>query len=153
MGQLMIVIVAALIGLFGLRASAADLQELAEFVRPAYTAMSFAAICVRDNANFLTANGGPRGTALHYAEHVKDEAIAGLSQAEAESVLKAAADAARATARAKLRELARPGDNVGTVQAVVKWCDEEARSFILEFIRHHDSSHQDVEEFLTRAKR
>ena len=98
------IFVAVLIGNFcsGRAATAADLQKLAEFVRPAYTAMNFAAVCVRDNPSFLTDVKGPRGTAFHYAQHVKDEAIEGLSPADAATVLKSAADAARETARAKL---------------------------------------------------
>ena len=38
------------------------------------------------------------------------------------------------------------------MQAVINWCDGEGKSFILDFIRRHDSTHSDVEEFLRRAK-
>lgn len=48
-------------------ASAKDLRRLSELVVPAYTAMSIAMLCARDDSGFVTAHTGPRGTALHYA--------------------------------------------------------------------------------------
>ena len=130
-----------------------DLESLSAFVKPAYTAMNFAAICAKDNPFFLADTSGPRGTALHYAQHVKDEAIESLSEGEALAVLKTAADAARLVARQKLYQLAQPGDDSGTVSAIRDWCDQEVRHFILEFIRQHDGSHADIVDFLQRAKR
>lgn len=134
------------------QASAADLRSLAEFVQPAYTSMNFAALCMRDDPFFLTRVTGQRGTAFDYAQHVKDEAIDGLSEVDAAVALKLAADAARITARAKLYELVRLGDNYGTVQAVMSWCNEEGKLLILGFMQEHDSTHVEVEEFLRRAK-
>lgn len=130
-----------------------DLESLAAFVRPAYTAMNFAATCAKDNPFFLVDTSGPRGTALHYAQHVKDEAVESLTEGEALAVLKTAADAARLVARQKLYQLAQPGDDSATVSAIRDWCDREARQFILEFIRQHDGAHADTVEFLQRAKR
>lgn len=73
--------------------TAKDLDVLSEFVAPAYTAMNFAAICARDRPWALSQPRGLRGSAVEYAEHVKDEAIASLTHDEALKVLKAAADA------------------------------------------------------------
>jgi len=135
------------------QASAADLRGLTEFVQPAYTSMNFAALCMRDDPFFLKKVTGPRGTAFDYAQHVKDEAIDGLSEADAAATLKLAADAARTAAKDKLYELVRPGDNLGTLQAVMSWCDQEGRVLIQRFMQEHDSLHAEVEEFLRRAKR
>jgi hypothetical protein len=140
------------VGLLTHPASGADLRGLAEFVQPAYTSMNFAAVCMRDDPLFLTRATGPRGTAFDYAQHVKDEAIDGLSEADASAILKLAADSARTTAKDKLYELVRPGDNLGTVQAVMSWCEQEGMVLIRNFIRKHDSMHAEVEEFLRRAK-
>ena len=133
-------------------AVAKDLNRLAKFVRPAYTAMNFAVMCARDNPFFLADTSGPRGTPLHYAEHVKNEAINGLSEADAITVLKIAAGAARTTARRQLYGLAHANDDRGTAQAVRDWCDSSGKDFVLDFIRQHDVGHSQVIESLQRAK-
>ncbi len=135
------------------QASAADIRGLAGFVRPAYLAMNIAAMCARGDPYFLSDTSGPRGTALHYAQHVKDEAIEQLTQADAVAVLKLAADDARNAARAMLYELARPGDDVGTALAIKEWCDSKARRIVLRFISNHDDTHPASEQFLEQAKR
>lgn len=84
---------------------AKDLKTIAEFVVPAYTAMNFAMLCAQDDPWFLADARGPRGHAIKYAEHVKDEAIASLTEDEAAAVLRMAADEARSTARAELRKV------------------------------------------------
>ena len=134
-------------------ATAADIRSLAEFVRPAYIAMNITVMCARTDPNFLSDTSGPRGTPLHYAQHVKDEAIERLSEADALAVLKLAADDARSAARAKLYELARPGDDIATLLAMKAWCDSGAKSMIFNFIRNHDDTHPATEQFLERAKR
>ena len=53
--------------------AAKDLNALAAFVAPAYTAMNFAIVCAPHDPVFLSQTSGPRGTALAYAEHVRDE--------------------------------------------------------------------------------
>jgi hypothetical protein len=133
-------------------AQATDIRGLAEFVRPAYTAMNFALLCARESPFFLADASGPRGTALHYAEHVKDEAIDGLSQDEAVAVLRSAADAARSESRRELYRLAQPGDDSATSLAIRDWCDSKAKKFVLDFIRQHDAEHLQTLEFLRRAK-
>jgi hypothetical protein len=130
-----------------------DLNALAEFVQPAYTAMNFATLCARNDSQFLSDTSGPRGTILQYAEHVKNEATKSLNQADAFTILKSAADGARLVARSKLYELVRPGDDNGTIKAIDSWCALEAKRFILGFIRGHDVAHSQYDEFLERAKK
>jgi hypothetical protein len=132
-------------------AQAADIPALAEFVRPAYTAMNFAMLCARENPFFLMDASGPRGTAVQYAEHVKDETIDSLSPDEAVAVLKAAADAARSESKRELYRLAQPTDDA-TIRAIREWCDSKAKKFILDFMHRHDSEHLQALEFLHRAK-
>lgn len=134
-------------------AAAADILRLAEFVRPAYIAMNITVLCVRTDPAFLSDINGPRGTPFHYAQHVKDEAIEWLNEADALAVLKLAADDAQIEARNKLYELARPGDDTATLKAMKTWCDEEGKGMILSFIRNHDDTHLSIELFLDQAKR
>lgn len=133
-------------------AAAKDLRALAEFVIPAYTAMNFTMICAQDDPQFLSQTRGARGTALEYAEHVKNEAVESLTYDEAVTVLKMAADEARSVARLELRKLApnyptaRPGE-------ITKWCRNDASHFVRAFIEQHDGRHATLLQELERARR
>ena len=81
--------------LLGTSAHPRDLAVLATIVAPAYTAMNFAIVCARYDPVFLAETSGPHGTAIAYAQHIKDDAVSSLSYEEATIALKAAADAAR----------------------------------------------------------
>jgi hypothetical protein len=127
---------------------AKDLNALAAFVAPAYTAMNFAIVCAPHDPVFLSQTSGPRGTAIAYAEHVKDEAIVSLSDDEAAIALKVAADAARATALQTLRAF-NAHDRAVEQARIAKWCEGDARQFVEAFIAHHDTNH---ETFLARVE-
>jgi hypothetical protein len=133
-------------------AAAKDVGALADFVRPAYVAMNFAVLCVGASPHFLVKTSGPRGTAIDYAEHVKNETIEFLTQEEAVAVLRLAADAARQAARKKLYQLALPTDDAATAHAVSQWCEGEAKQFVLQFVQQHDEDHIAAIELLQRAK-
>ena len=120
---------------------AKDLNALAAFIAPAYTAMNFVIVCAPHDPVFLAQTSGPRGTALAYAEHVKDEAIASLSVEEAAVALKTAADTARATALQTLRAF-NAQDRAVEQARIAKWCESDARQFIRAFIEHHDTNHE-----------
>lgn len=133
------------------QAAARDLDALAKIVVPAYTAMNFTMLCREDDPWFLFDTKGPRGTALHYAQHVKDEVIASLRQDEAAAVLRRAADAARATARDELRNVLRNYPH-GQVGEITSWCRSAAATFVRAFIEHHDSAHETLLQEIERAK-
>ena len=100
--------------------------------------MNVAVLCAQEDAAFLSDTAGPRGTAVHYAAHVKDEVIEGLPDTEARIVLRRAADFARTIARAELDRISR----LGPVQTEVRaWCQSTARAFIREVIVRHDEHH------------
>lgn len=130
-----------------------DLSAIAEFVKPAYRAMFLTVLCARNNSSFLSVASGPRGNALNYAEHAKDEAIGGLTQGEAVTVLKLAAEEGRELARSRLYELADRGDDNGTAIAIRKWCDGEGKAQVLEILETHDRDHAELLSQLESAKR
>lgn len=132
-------------------ASAKDLKRLSELVTPAYAAMSIAIMCARDDPDFIAQHTGPRGSALHYAQHVKDEVVEGLTHDEAVQVLTGAAGAARELARKKLYGIANPFDQQDTVRAVIRYCASEGRALVLNTIRSHDTSHDDFVEQVRSA--
>lgn len=120
-------------------ATAKDFKPIAEFIRPAYSAMNLALLCARDDPWFLADTSGPRGNAIKYAMHVRDEAIASLSKDEAMAVLKLAADEARNEAREELRKIV-PTQTYRYPQ-IAGWC----RSYVLRVVRgvieKHDAEH------------
>lgn len=134
-------------------ADAKDLSVIADFVKPAYRAMFLTVLCSRNEPSFLALTSGPRGNALNYAEHVKDEAIAGLTEEEAVAVLKLAADDGRALARDRLYRLADPADDRATAVAIRKWCDGEGKALVVETLGAHDRNHAELLGQLDRAKR
>jgi hypothetical protein len=132
-------------------AVAKDLNALAAFVAPAYTAMNFAVVCTPHDPVFLSQTSGPRGNALAYAEHVKDEAIVSLSHDEAAVALKAAADTARDIALRTLRAF-NAQDRAIEQARIAKWCESDARQFILAFIEHHDANHETLLSRIEQAR-
>jgi hypothetical protein len=135
----------------GIPVAAKDLNALAAFVAPAYTAMNFATVCAPRDPVFLSQTSGPRGTALAYAEHVKDEAIVSLSDEEAAVALKAAADTARATALQALRAF-NAQDRAVEQARIAQWCEGDARQFIRAFIEYHDANHEALLSHVEQAR-
>ena len=131
---------------------AKDLVALGELITPAYIAMNLAVICAQHDPRFLSDTRGPRGTAVEYAQHVKDEAILALTHDEALVVLKTAADAARSTTRRELQTLTSNHPAIGNAE-VAQWCDDRAKSYVRTFIERHDGTHQAFLEQIERAKR
>lgn len=131
-------------------AIAKDFKAIAEFIRPAYTAMNFTVLCAQDDPWFLADAVGPRGNALKYAEHVKDEAIASLPYDDSERVLKMAADEARSAARAELRKIV--PNRTYRYPEIADWCRGDAMRFVRSFIEEHDAKHTTLLQELERAK-
>lgn len=133
-------------------AAAKNLDAIAAFVRPAYTAMNLTMLCAQDDPWFLIDTLGPRGSALKYAEHVKDEAIASLTYDESVLVLKMAADEARSAARSELRKLIPKYPTYRSVE-IARWCRGDAIRFVRAFIEQHDENHETLLKELELAKR
>lgn len=129
---------------------AKDLKAIAEFVVPAYTAMNFTVLCAQDDPWFLAEARGPRGHAIEYAEHVKDEAIASLTEDESVIVLRMAADEARSIARAEFRKVI--PNRTYRYPEISGWCRGEALRFVRSFIERHDTEHPILLQQLERAK-
>jgi hypothetical protein len=133
-------------------AVAKDLNAIAEIVRPAYTAMNFALLCSQDDPWFLADTGGPLGNAIKYAEQIKNEAIASLTDEEAVIVLRKAADRARSAAREALRKVI-PDYPTYQPGKIDRWCRDEAMRFVRAVVDEHDKNHAMLMQELDRAKR
>lgn len=117
---------------------AKDLKAIAEFVIPAYTAMNFTMLCAQDDPWFLTDARGPRGHAINYAKHVKDEAIASLTEDESAIALRMAADEARSVARAEIRKII--PNRTYRYPEIAGWCRGDALRFVRSFIERTTQS-------------
>lgn len=145
-------LVAALVLANAKLASAKDLAALAELVVPAYTAMNFAVVCSTRPSGFLSETGGPLGTALTYAERVKNEIIESLDHDEAVFVLRVAADAARSTVLRIIRQFS--ADEPSVAETRIKgWCDTDARDFVRAFVDQYGRDHDKFLERLNKSKR
>ncbi|MCK9918004.1 hypothetical protein MXD81_53580 [Microbacteriaceae bacterium K1510] len=122
-------------------AAAQDLAKLSALLTPAYTAMSYARLCSMDMSWAQSQPLGPRGGAIHYAEHVKDEVIASLAYEDAVKVLKTAADAAREDARMQLRNDVLDPDKSIEEAHFRDWCRGKVSPYIQGIMKQHESQH------------
>jgi hypothetical protein len=122
-------------------AEAQDLEALSRLLIPAYTAMSYAGLCSTEQDWAVAQPRGPRGVAIDYAQHVKDEVIASLSEADAVMVLKMAANAARNDARSQLRDKVIVSYKAVEPLRFRDWCNGYVNGFIADLIRKHDGNH------------
>jgi hypothetical protein len=122
-------------------AAGKDLASLSQLLTPAYTAMDYAAVCATDRSWTVSQPAGPRGSAIHYAQHIKDEIVAFLSYNEALTVLKAAADAARQDTYAQLRNHVHARERAEEPARLRAWCYGHANHLIEALIRLHDENH------------
>ena len=132
-------------------AQAVDIETLARLLYPPYLAMDYAAICAVRDPKFHQETSGPRGSMPAYSQHIKEEVIASLTPAEAQSVMTKAADASKARALADIRELA-TGDVVDPA-VVRRWCETHAKRVIRGVIDTHENRHADFERLVAEAKR
>ena len=132
-------------------ARAADIPFLSEFLFSAYEVLNYTSVCMAKDPEFIAQTSGSRGTALHYAEHVKDETIASLEPGDIALVLRTAALAAKIVSLRTLRRLD-AADHQQSDAQIVEWCATRARSFVRDFIQHHDSNHPVILDALKRAR-
>jgi hypothetical protein len=134
-------------------ARATDLDEMGRLLTPAYTAMSLAEVCSAAPGWQERQPRGLRGVAIHYAEHVKDEMIEGLTHDEAVAVLRFAAASARNEARQQLQRHVYAEDQGFEAARLAEWCAHIVRGYISEFIQQHERDHGSFMEQLAQAKR
>ena len=134
-------------------APAQDASRLANLLIPAYTAMYYASLCGSNTTWAQTQPKGPRGSVVHYAEHIKNEIIQNLSQAESVTILTDAAGRARDVAREQLRSQVIMGDQARHEQRLVTWCGGFVSDFAAKVINEHDQDHDNFLRQVDQAKR
>ena len=134
-------------------AAATDIEEMGRLLTPAYTAMSLANLCATSEDWRQVQPRGPLGVAVHYAEHVKNEMIEGLTYDDAVAVLRFAADRARQEARFQLRQHVYADDRAAAATRLAAWCERTVRGYIADFIDRHERGHDVFMDQLAQAKR
>lgn len=134
-------------------AGALDDTRLGNLLLPAYTAMYYASVCASNTTWGQTQPLGPRGSVVHYAEHIKNEIIQNLSQKEAVAILTDAAGRARDAAREQLNLQVIVGDQSKHEQRLVDWCSGYVTDFAAKVISEHDRDHDNFLQQLDEAKR
>jgi hypothetical protein len=132
-------------------AFAKNFEMLTRLLVPAYVAQNFAALCVAQDARFLSDLNGGTASVGAFAEHVKKEATFGLPESDAANVRVAAADTARLVARQELQLLRGPKPDV-PAEALKRWCDRSAKHFILEIMSKHREKHDEFDRLGEAAK-
>ena len=145
-----IALIALTLTMLPLPARAADIAFLSEFLTTAYEAMNYTTVCMAKDTEFVARTSGPRGNAIKYAEHVKDETIASLWPEDVQLVLRSSALAAKIISLRTLRRLDGPGPQQGDAR-IREWCTTTARTFVKDFVTHHDNNHALIVDALKKA--
>lgn len=131
---------------------AADLPVLGNVLSPAYLALNLTVVCARGDPTFLADTKRLSGDVPSVVQHIKDEVIASLKPAEAEAVVRHAAEAARSIALGLLRSMS-SGSDAEEGERVVRWCETTAKPFVRGVVGEHETRHDLFEVVLAEAKR
>jgi hypothetical protein len=120
----------------------------------AFLAEQDVAVCIVADPAFTIETSGPMGYMRDYAQHVKAEVTAGLNETETRSLLKSAADRAKAEALHALRSLRTEGPEGPEIETarVSRWCRTVVTPFVRQVIDTHDNHHTQIDQLLEKAK-
>ena|SRR5215207_10295183 len=129
----------------------ANLDALVQLLSPAYLAENVAVVCTANDPTFATETSGRHGAMGAYAQNMKEEIIAGLDDGEANTVLRRAADAARAAALMAIRANEAPTPDEER-RKLIAWCQTSGRPFVQSIIISQDQKYDTFKEAVARAK-
>jgi hypothetical protein len=120
-----------------------DFGILTRMLYAAFLAEEGVALCTVEDPSFASETSGPIGYMRDYAQHIKAEVTAGLNETETLSLLKSAADRAKAEALQALRSLRPEGLEIETAR-VTRWCHTVVTPFVRQVIDTHDNHHTQI---------
>lgn len=129
-----------------------DFGILTRMLYAAFLAEQGVAVCTVADPAYASETSGPMGYMRDYAQHIKVEVTAGLSETETLSLLKSAADIAKAEALQSLRSLRTEGPETETVR-ISRWCQTVVKPFVRRVIDTHDNHHAEIDQLLEKAKK
>jgi len=130
---------------------AANLDELVQLLSPAYLAENAAVVCTANDSTFAVQTSGRRGSMSVYAQNMKQEIIAGLDEDEANTILRRAADAAKAAALMAIRAHASSTQDEEK-QKLIAWCETSGKPFVQNIIMGQDQKYDSFREAVAHAK-
>jgi hypothetical protein len=129
-----------------------DFGILTRMLYAALLAEQGVALCTVADPAFASETSGPMGHMHDYAQHIKVEVTAGLNETEILSLLKSAADRAKAEALQALRRLRTEGTEIETAR-VTMWCQTVVKPLVRQVIDTHDTDHAQIDQLLEEAKK
>ena len=113
------------------------------------------AVCIVADPAFAGETSGPMGYMRVYAQHVKAEVTAGLNDTATLSLLKSAADRAKAEALQALRSLRTEGPEGPEIETarITRWCQTVVKPLVRQVIDTHDTDHAQIDQLLEEAKK
>jgi len=133
-------------------AESKDYGILTRMLYAAFLAEQGMAICTAGDPAFASETGGPNGDMHTYVQHIKAEVTAGLSETERLSLLKRAADIAKAETLQAIRNLRAEEPENETARLSV-WCQTVVKPLMHNVIDTHDNHHDQIDRLLDRAKK
>ncbi len=143
------------VGFIGIAApaSAKDLDLLIRLLAPGFIAQDFAGMCRLNDPRFTPRPVAGAASIDAFAQHLEAEITSDITQTDAAGIVKAAADAARATSETVLHELA-AGKNAAEINTSIgKWCATEGKAYIERVESDHYAKHAGFEQIVAKAKR
>ena len=112
-------------------------------------------VCIVADPAFASETSGPMGYMRDYAQHIKAEVTAGLNETETLSLLKSAADLAKAEALQALRSLRTEGPEGPEIETarITRWCQTVVKPLVRQVIDTHDTDHVQIDQLLEEAKK
>jgi hypothetical protein len=95
---------------------------------------------------------GPMGDMRTYVQHIKAEVTAGLNETETLSLLKSAADIAKAEALQAIRNL-RMGDPETETARFASWCQTVVKPLVQQVMDTHDNHHDQIDQLIAKGKK
>lgn len=144
-------IVVLILAVIGGAANAKDLEVLTRILFAADLADQAATYCTTVNLAPVQEIRGVLGNMRFYAEHIKKEVTYNLRQVDALSVMKKAADEAKAEIATRIGAV-EEGDPTNAAGRISSWCEQTAAPLIRSVISTHDDHHQELEVILAKSK-
>lgn len=132
-----------------------DFGILTRMLYAAFLAEQGVALCTVADPAFASDTSGPMGYMRDYAQHVKAEVTAGLNETETLSLLKSAADRAKAEALQALRSLRTEGPEGPEIETaqITRWCQTVVKPLVRQVIDTHDTDHVEIDQLIEEAKK
>jgi hypothetical protein len=131
--------------------SGKNLPVLTRMLYAAFLSEQMSAICTNAHIKLSEADRNAFLSAKIYSEGIKQKIIAGLNDADANSILKAAADRARADTRSEIATLTvYPPEEIPG--ATIRWCENKVKPFVSQIVGAYARHPDVIEKLINKAK-